>query len=177
MKQLNILFFSLLIVMASSCSLFEEESCPEKDCNTGSLNAETCECDCIDGFTGTNCEIAPLCDRDTYIEGTWTVTDYLSIITNADGSESARYTGESGTATFNGDGTGSINAPTTGGTINQNITYTTGTRLVNIIYAGETSRTYAFSFDECSDDEVRITATVSWSGNRTFTETYALSRQ
>ena len=58
MKRINLLILllsiSLLTVLTESCK--KDESCPTINCNTGSLNEETCACDCPDGFLGTNCD-------------------------------------------------------------------------------------------------------------------------
>lgn len=50
---------STVIILSESCK--KEESCPTINCNTGTLNEETCACDCPVGFSGTNCTAEDLC--------------------------------------------------------------------------------------------------------------------
>lgn len=53
--KLLLLVFSLLTIGLLSESCKKDESCPTINCNTGTLNEETCACDCPDGYTGDNC--------------------------------------------------------------------------------------------------------------------------
>jgi len=63
MKRINLLLlvFSLLTIVLISESCKKDESCPTIDCNTGTLNDETCACDCPIGFSGISCEIEDSC--------------------------------------------------------------------------------------------------------------------
>jgi len=47
------------MTIAQSCG--EDDTCPVKECNTGVLNDETCNCDCPAGFSGDDCSTEDLC--------------------------------------------------------------------------------------------------------------------
>lgn len=49
----------LITVLTESCK--KDVSCPTISCNTGTLNQETCNCICPNGFSGTNCQNEDLC--------------------------------------------------------------------------------------------------------------------
>ena len=63
MKRINLLLLllSTCIVAISTESCTIEESCPTINCNSGTVNESNCNCDCLTGFSGTNCEIEDAC--------------------------------------------------------------------------------------------------------------------
>lgn len=58
MKRINLLLlvFSLLTIGLLTESCKKDESCPTIECNSGTLNKETCACDCPTGYLGATCE-------------------------------------------------------------------------------------------------------------------------
>ncbi len=49
----------MLCWLSESCK--KEQNCPGIVCNTGTLDEETCLCDCPEGYSGINCEEENLC--------------------------------------------------------------------------------------------------------------------
>lgn len=49
-----LLIFCSLTILTVSCK--KEDRCPVTNCNTGTINEETCVCSCSSGYTGTSCE-------------------------------------------------------------------------------------------------------------------------
>lgn len=126
-------------------------------------------------------EIHP-CDDENHISATWNVASYLDVRTNTDGMETQRWEGNSGTMTFNADGSGNLAVTyTSGSNFTDNFTYTTETvendafpRKINVNFTNVPTP-YTYDIQQCDQDRMLLEA-VFTIGSSTYTETIEVVR-
>lgn len=59
--QYTLLLSLSLLGLFNLASCGDENLCAIETCNTGTLDEESCTCDCPDGFSGSSCEVEDLC--------------------------------------------------------------------------------------------------------------------